>query len=116
MSSLKYLIVQAIDSTILLFLVNTEALTDDLFKLVNWFYRSIKIATPYPPSPSQFIEMHNSSFQLITSNITDGLKTNNCLLLMTFPNILSITLISHALKNSTFRSTKICNCWVKWGL
>jgi len=49
-SSPKYLIVQAIDSTILLFLVITAALTDEWFKLVSWFYRSIKIATSYPPN------------------------------------------------------------------
>nr|UZC33334.1 NADH dehydrogenase subunit 2 [Mastotermes darwiniensis] len=100
-ASLKYFLVQAMASSILLFLVMVMALADNLFSFEWSIYSSVAISTPL------LLKMGAAPLHWWFPSVMEGLEWTECLLLMTVQKISPFILISYLLKMNLFLASII---------
>nr|QBF00363.1 NADH dehydrogenase subunit 2 [Stegana sp. 1786 JL-2019] len=88
-ASLKYFLVQALASSVLLFAVIILMMKNFLSFEINYFYSSMIIMS------SLLLKSGAAPFHFWFPNIMDGLSWMNCLLLMTWQKIAPLILISY---------------------
>nr|AVN67667.1 NADH dehydrogenase subunit 2 [Symploce macroptera] len=97
-ASLKYFLVQALASTILLFLVMSKAMLEDMFSMVNSTLTSMVMMTPL------LLKGGAAPFHWWFPSVMEGLTWSNCFILMTIQKMAPLILISYSLKSSMFSS------------
>nr|AVN67678.1 NADH dehydrogenase subunit 2 [Symploce pallens] len=97
-ASLKYFLVQALASTILLFLVMSKAMLEDMFSMFNSNLSSIIMMTPL------LLKGGAAPLHWWFPSVMEGLSWSNCFILMTVQKLAPLILISYSLKSSLFSS------------
>nr|YP_010946505.1 NADH dehydrogenase subunit 2 [Episymploce cheni]WGO57223.1 NADH dehydrogenase subunit 2 [Episymploce cheni] len=100
-ASLKYFLVQALASSVLLFLIISKTMLEDMFSLFNSTTSSMIMTTPL------LLKGGAAPFHWWFPSVMEGLSWSNCLILMTLQKIAPLILISYSLKLSTFYTTII---------
>nr|WGO58133.1 NADH dehydrogenase subunit 2 [Symploce tubercularis] len=100
-ASLKYFLVQALASAILLFLITSKTMLEDMFSMFNSTALSIILMTPL------LLKGGAAPFHWWFPSVMEGLNWNNCFILMTAQKIAPLILISYSMKLSMFSSSII---------
>nr|YP_010946544.1 NADH dehydrogenase subunit 2 [Episymploce wulingensis]WGO57262.1 NADH dehydrogenase subunit 2 [Episymploce wulingensis] len=100
-ASLKYFLVQALASSILLFLIISKTMLEDMFSLFNSTTSSMIMVTPL------LLKGGAAPFHWWFPSVMEGLNWSNCFILMTLQKIAPLILISYSLKLSMFYTTII---------
>nr|AIY61607.1 NADH dehydrogenase subunit 2 [Hodotermopsis sjostedti] len=95
-SSLKYFIIQAMASSLLLFMLLMKALMEEMFSFTNEYYTSMIINTPL------LLKSGAAPMHWWFPSVMEGLSWENCLLLMTIQKISPLMLISYQMKIDMF--------------
>nr|WES82244.1 NADH dehydrogenase subunit 2 [Archotermopsis wroughtoni] len=95
-ASLKYFIVQAGASSMLLFMVMTKALNESVMISSNTQYMQMMINTPL------LLKSGAAPMHWWFPSVMEGLNWNNCLLLMTLQKLAPLSLMSYQMKNDMF--------------
>nr|YP_010946401.1 NADH dehydrogenase subunit 2 [Haplosymploce aurantiaca]WGO57119.1 NADH dehydrogenase subunit 2 [Haplosymploce aurantiaca] len=100
-ASLKYFLVQALASAILLFLIISKTMIDEMFSMFNNNLSSMILTTPL------LLKGGAAPFHWWFPSVMEGLSWSNCFILMTIQKIAPLILISYSIKTSTFMMTII---------
>nr|WGO58211.1 NADH dehydrogenase subunit 2 [Blattella foliolata] len=100
-ASLKYFLVQALASSVLLFLIISKTMMEDMFSLMNSQLSSMIMSTPL------LLKGGAAPFHWWFPSVMEGLTWSNCFILMTLQKIAPLILISYLIKISVFYSTII---------
>nr|WGO57925.1 NADH dehydrogenase subunit 2 [Episymploce sundaica] len=100
-ASLKYFLVQALASSILLFLIISKTMLEDMFSMFNSTTSSMIMTTPL------LLKGGAAPFHWWFPSVMEGLNWSNCFILMTLQKIAPLILISYSLKLSMFYATII---------
>nr|YP_010946531.1 NADH dehydrogenase subunit 2 [Episymploce torchaceus]WGO57249.1 NADH dehydrogenase subunit 2 [Episymploce torchaceus] len=100
-ASLKYFLVQALASSILLFFIISKTILEDMFSLINSVSSSMIMTTPL------LLKGGAAPFHWWFPSVMEGLNWSNCFILMTLQKIAPLILISYSLKLSMFYTTII---------
>nr|AVN68096.1 NADH dehydrogenase subunit 2 [Blattella vaga] len=95
-ASLKYFLVQALASSVLLFLIISKTMMEDMFSLVSSSTSSIILTTPL------LLKGGAAPFHWWFPSVMEGLNWSNCFILMTLQKITPLILISYSMKMSAF--------------
>nr|AVN68313.1 NADH dehydrogenase subunit 2 [Ectobiidae sp. Z140] len=96
-ASLKYFLVQALASTILLFLIISKTMMENLFSLSYLLFSNL-LATPL------LLKSGVAPFHWWFPSVMEGLSWMNCLILLTIQKISPLILISYLISTSLFIS------------
>nr|WGO57873.1 NADH dehydrogenase subunit 2 [Blattella parilis] len=97
-ASLKYFLVQALASSVLLFLIISKTMMEDMFSLMNSQLSSMIMSTPL------LLKGGAAPFHWWFPSVMEGLNWMNCFILMTLQKIAPLILISYLIKMSMFYS------------
>nr|WGO57938.1 NADH dehydrogenase subunit 2 [Hemithyrsocera longiseta] len=100
-ASLKYFLIQALASTILLFSVISKAMVENMFSIFSSTSTSILLITPL------LLKSGAAPFHWWFPSVMEGLSWMNCLILMTIQKISPLILISYLLKMSYYSTVII---------
>nr|WGO57912.1 NADH dehydrogenase subunit 2 [Episymploce forficula] len=100
-ASLKYFLVQALASSILLFLIISKTMMEEMFSLTSSTMTSMIMTTPL------MLKGGAAPFHWWFPSVMEGLNWSNCFILMTVQKIAPLILISYSLKLSMFYITII---------
>nr|AVN68035.1 NADH dehydrogenase subunit 2 [Ectobiidae sp. BB] len=100
-ASLKYFLIQALASSVLLFLIISKVMLEDMFSLLNSTTSSMILTTPL------LLKGGAAPFHWWFPSVMEGLTWSNCFILMTLQKIAPLILISYSLKLSMFYITII---------
>nr|AVN67656.1 NADH dehydrogenase subunit 2 [Parcoblatta pensylvanica] len=95
-ASLKYFLIQALASSILLFLIISKTMINDFFYMFNSTINSTIMTTPL------LLKSGAAPFHWWFPSVMEGLSWINCFLLLTIQKIAPLTLISYTLMISFF--------------
>nr|WGO58172.1 NADH dehydrogenase subunit 2 [Centrocolumna ericea] len=95
-ASLKYFLVQALASAVLLFLIISKTMMEDMFSIINPSTSSVMLSTPL------LLKGGAAPFHWWFPSVMEGLSWMNCLILMTLQKIAPLILISYLIKSSIF--------------
>nr|AVN67927.1 NADH dehydrogenase subunit 2 [Parcoblatta fulvescens] len=95
-ASLKYFLVQTLASSILLFLIMSKAMNDNMYTMFNSTTNSIIMTTPL------LLKTGAAPFHWWLPSVMEGLDWMNCFLLLTMQKIAPLILISYTLMMSIF--------------
>lgn len=95
-ASLKYFIIQVLASATLLFLVTIKTLTEDLFSFERNLYTSIIICTPL------LLKSGAAPLHWWFPGVIEGLRWENCALLITVQKAAPLMLISYLIEINAF--------------
>nr|WGO58120.1 NADH dehydrogenase subunit 2 [Centrocolumna evidens] len=95
-ASLKYFLVQALASSILLFLIISKTMMENMFSIVNPSTSSVILSTPL------LLKSGAAPFHWWFPSVMEGLSWMNCLILMTLQKIAPLILVSYLIKSSMF--------------
>nr|AVN67603.1 NADH dehydrogenase subunit 2 [Asiablatta kyotensis] len=100
-ASLKYFLIQALASSILLFLIISKTMINDLFSMFNSTINSTIVTTPL------LLKSGAAPFHWWLPSVMEGLDWMNCFMLLTVQKIAPLILISYMLTVSLFSLTII---------
>nr|YP_010946557.1 NADH dehydrogenase subunit 2 [Jacobsonina aliena]WGO57275.1 NADH dehydrogenase subunit 2 [Jacobsonina aliena] len=100
-ASLKYFLVQALASSILLFMIISKTMLEDMFSIFNSTMSSMILMTPL------LLKGGAAPFHWWFPSVMEGLNWTNCFILMTVQKIAPLILISYSIKLSIFSTTII---------
>nr|AVN68055.1 NADH dehydrogenase subunit 2 [Polyzosteria viridissima] len=100
-ASMKYFIVQALASSILLFLIISKSMIEEMYTMFNSPTTSMMMNTPL------LLKSGAAPFHWWFPSIMEGLSWNNCFILMTLQKIAPLMLISYSMNMTMFLSMVI---------
>nr|AVN67370.1 NADH dehydrogenase subunit 2 [Diploptera punctata] len=95
-ASLKYFLIQALASSILLFVVISKSITESLFSFYNSMISSMIMSTPL------LMKSGAAPLHWWFPSVMEGLSWNNCFILMTIQKIAPLMLISYTINFNGF--------------
>nr|YP_010946830.1 NADH dehydrogenase subunit 2 [Rhabdoblatta marginata]WGO57587.1 NADH dehydrogenase subunit 2 [Rhabdoblatta marginata] len=95
-AALKYFLIQALASSILLFIVISKSLIESIFTIINPSITSIMISTPL------LMKSGAAPLHWWFPSVMEGLSWNNCFILMTIQKISPLMLISYMINFNSF--------------
>nr|YP_010946921.1 NADH dehydrogenase subunit 2 [Symploce maxima]WGO57678.1 NADH dehydrogenase subunit 2 [Symploce maxima] len=98
-ASLKYFLVQALASSVLLFLIISKTMLEEMFSMFNSTTSSMIMMTPL------LLKGGAAPFHWWFPSVMEGLNWSNCFILMTVQKIAPLILISYSLKMTIFSSS-----------
>nr|AVN67350.1 NADH dehydrogenase subunit 2 [Byrsotria rothi] len=95
-ASLKYFLIQALASSVLLFIIISKSLIDSMFSIISQYITNIMVASPL------LMSMGAAPLHWWFPSVMEGLSWVNCFNLMTIQKIAPLMLISYTIKLNMF--------------